>query len=200
MAPEIKLRSPSSHTYVGKQANGSTEVKSPTYDWVAGSWYVSYTSLPLWSDKQNVRITYNRLASSATDADTMPDLDDHVESQKLGKTKVDHIYGISRPVHVEGVDHGLAYSWRGKGIMLSFITSDWEILGHGTDSEAAEPNEWVVTFFCKTLFTPAGMDIYTRTKASLSDVTLEAIKAELEKISDDGFTAIAKQLYEVPRV
>jgi len=200
MAPEITLRSPSAHTYVSQQANGSTELKAPTFDWISGSWYVSYTSLPLWKDKQNVRITYNRLGSATGDADKMPDLDDHVESQKLGKTKVDHIYGVSKPVQVEGVDHGLAYGWRGKGMMFQFITSNWEILGHGIDTEASEPNDWVVTFFCKTLFTPAGMDIYTRTKASLSDATLTAIKAELEKISDDGFTTIAKALYEVPRV
>jgi hypothetical protein len=200
MAPEIKLRSPSSHTYTGTQANGSKDVKGPTYDWIAGSWYVSYTSLPLWSDKQNVRISYNRLPSSNVDSDKMPDLDDHVESQKVGKTKVDHIHGVSKPVHVEGVEDGLAYSWRGKGLMLSFITSDWEILGHGADTESSEPNDWIVTFFCKTLFTPVGMDIYTRTKASLSEATLTAIKAELEKISDDGFTAIAKAIYEVPRV
>ena len=61
----------------------------------------------------------------------MPDLDDHVESQKVGQTKISHIHGISRPVEVKGIGFGLAYSWRGKGL-LKIASSNWEILGYGS--------------------------------------------------------------------
>jgi hypothetical protein len=128
----------------------------------------------------------------------MPDLDDHVESQKIGKEKVSHIHGISRPIEVDGVEFGLAYHWRGKGL-LKLITSHWEILGHGKDEGAQESNEWVVTFFSKTVFTAAGIDIYTRTKANLSDATLNAIKSAMAELCDDEFKSLANSIFEVPR-
>jgi hypothetical protein len=200
MATEIQLRSPSSHTYLAKQSGGGVSVKSPNYEFLSGTWNVSYSSLPLWKGKQNVKISYKYDGPPSKDSESgkMPDLDDHVEYQKEGKDKVSHIHGVSRPVDVKGIDHGLAYSWRGKG-MLTLITSNWEILGYGTDTDAGEPNDWVVTFFCKTLFTPAGIDIYTRRSASLSETALTAVKASLEKLGDGAFTTIVKSMFEVPR-
>lgn len=200
MANEVTLRAPSSHTYAIKPTTdlGKTNLTAPTFDWLRGPWNVSYSTLPLWKDKQNVRITYSMTGSRGDSLDRIPDLDDHVESQKVGKDKTSHIHGISRPVEVEGLAHGLAYSWRGKG-WLKIASSDWEILGFGTDTQNGEENDWIVTFFSKTLFTPAGIDIYTRSTKNLSDTTLRTIKTALEGLSDDKFTAIAKSIFEVPR-
>jgi hypothetical protein len=198
MATEVTVRTPSSHTYSATKGASGNDLKPPTFDWISGTWNVSYSSLPLWKGKQNVRISYALCGSTPQDSSRMPDLDDHVESQKIGQTKVSNIHGISRPVEVEGIGFGLAFRWRGKGL-LKLISSNWEILGYGVDNNAQEPNDWVVTFFSKTTFTPAGIDIYTRTKEDLSDATLQAIKAKLISLSDDKFTAIANSIFEVPR-
>jgi len=200
MAAEVTLRAPSTHTYSVKPATdlGKPDLQGPTYDWLSGPWNVSYSSLPLWKGKQNVRIIYGRSGPRPDTLDRIPDLTDHVEYQKEGKEKISHIHGISRPVEVEGLPHGLAYNWRGKG-WLKIASSDWEILGFGTDSHNGEENDWIVTFFSKTIFTPAGADIYTRSQKSLSDATLDKIKTTLAGLSDDKFTAIAESIFEIPR-
>jgi hypothetical protein len=198
MALELVIRTPSSHTYSTSKTTTESTLKSPPFEWISTTWNVSYSSLPLWKGKQNVRITYSLCGPAPQDPSKMPTLDDHVESQKLGQTKTSHIHGISRPVEVKGLAFGLAYSWRGKGL-LKIASSDWEILGYGSDNHAAEPNDWVVTFFSKTLFTPAGIDIYTRTKANLSDETLDAIKSALATLSDEKFTTIVNSIFEIPR-
>jgi hypothetical protein len=197
MASEVVIRAPSSHTYSTSKAT-NYNLKTPSFEWLSTTWNVSYSSLPLWKGKQNVRITYSLCGATPQDSLRMPDLDDHVESQKIGQTKTSHIHGISRPVEVEGLEFGLAYSWRGKG-WLKIASSDWEILGYGPDNHAKDPNDYIVTFFSKTLFTPAGIDIYTRTKANLSDETLSAIKSTLASLSDEKFTSIANSIFEVPR-
>jgi hypothetical protein len=196
-SPTINLRAPSSHM-IKDASEVSTTIDAPTYDWLAGTWHVSYSSLPLWKGKQNVRITYKLLPGYiASVPDRMPHLDDHVEYQKAGSSKTNNVRGVSRPVDVTGLGHGLAYAWRGKGL-LAIASSSWEILAYGTDTHAAEANDYAVTYFGKTLFTPAGIDIYTRTTASLSEETLSAVKAALEKQS--GCAKLAKSLFEVPRV
>jgi hypothetical protein len=192
----IKIRPPSKHTFhTAKDID--LDIQAPTFEWLSGTWTVSYTSLPLWNDKQNVRISYAKVDPSAS-TDKMPDLDDSVLYQKLGQSKDSSVYGISRPVEIEGVPFGMAYSWRGKG-WLRVATSQWEVLGWGKDEEAETPNDWVVTSFSKTLFTPAGLDIYTRTKESLSAVTLAKIKEQLEGLADEDWSAMVKSIYEVPR-
>jgi len=129
----------------------------------------------------------------------MPDLDDHVEYQKQGtESEFSHVRGISRPVEVEGVQFGLAFHWRGKG-WLMVASSSWEILGYGTDEAAESQNDYVVTYFGKTLFTPAGLDIYTRTKNSLSETTLMAIKSALKELGNDDIAKITDALFEIPR-
>jgi hypothetical protein len=193
---KLNLRAPSKHTYPVAKSTATLD-GSPTFEWFSGSWMVSYTSLPLWNDKQNVCITYAKVDPKASE-ERMPDLDDHVQYQKLNTTKDNSIRGISRPVEIEGVPFGTAYSWRGKG-WLRIASSDWEVLGWGKDEHAAEENDWVVTCFSKTMFTPPGIDIYTRKKASLSEETLQAIKNGLEEMADEEWANLVKSIYEVPR-
>jgi len=195
----VNIRPPSTHTYkVVKET--TVEATAPSFEWISGTWNVSYTTLPFWEDKQNVRITYAKVDPSADSTSKMPDLDDHVQYQKKGSTKDSSINGISRPVQVDGTPFGTVYSWRGKG-WLRMISSDWEILGWGKDEGAEEPNDWVVTCFSKTLFTPAGVDIYTRTKSNLSSGTLEQIKKALEGLADDDWAKMVggDKLFEIPR-
>jgi hypothetical protein len=86
----------------------------------------------------------------------------------------------------------MAYHWRGKG-WLMIASSKWEILGWG--EEEGTGNSWVVTYFAKTLFTPAGVDFYSR-KGGLTPQTVEGIKAGLGGLGGE-VANLAGELFEV---
>jgi len=77
---------------------------------------------------------------------------------------------------------------------LKIASSQWEVLGWGEEEEG-----WVVTFFQKTLFTPAGLDIYARRKGGLTKEMLERIKGEMKKMAsgDDGPKKMVDSIFEV---
>eukprot|EP00026_Physarum_polycephalum_P016826 Phypoly_transcript_17839.p1 GENE.Phypoly_transcript_17839~~Phypoly_transcript_17839.p1 ORF type:complete len:185 (-),score=25.40 Phypoly_transcript_17839:102-656(-) len=124
------------------------------YDKFMGSWFVVWSTLPLWKGKKDVKITYTPLASNSVGAL----IDDLVEYRKASAPST------SSPSTVRGIDtrddsaNGATWNWRGKGLLM-IASSHWEIIGYDTESE--DP-EWAVTHFSKTLFTPAGLDIYMR--------------------------------------
>ncbi|GAA5825918.1 hypothetical protein JCM11251_000052 [Rhodosporidiobolus azoricus] len=145
------------------------------------------STLPLWKGKRDVSITYSPIERAPATT-----LDDLVQF-RYASSKPD-----STPWKVKGVDtlqtdvegNGARWKWRGKGL-LKISTSQWQILGYhlspsppSTDTTAlaaapAEP-EWVVTYFSSTLFTPAGLDIYTRRPDALSDEQVEELVKKLE--------------------
>lgn len=190
------LRSPSA--FGGKASEPQCE--PPSIDWLVGTWHVTHATLPMWKSKRNVRITYTKLAPE-TDS-SHPRVDDLVEYQAPNKQKVSSVHGVSTSDPKPGVGDGWAFKWRGKG-WLMIATSNWEILGYG--DEAASPNggspesnnAWIVTYFTKTLFTPAGIDIYSRNRA-LSKGTLDDIKAALSKFEDPSLKKLAGEIFEVP--
>ncbi|KAL7421823.1 hypothetical protein Q5752_003594 [Cryptotrichosporon argae] len=112
-----------------------------------GTWCVLWSTLPMWKDKRDVTITYTPTTTSST-------FESIVEYFKPGS---------STPSTVKGTEtltpgaNGATFNWRGKG-WLFFVSSHWEILGYGEESGV----EWLVSYFSKTLFTPAGLDIYVR--------------------------------------
>lgn len=82
--------------------------------------------------------------------------------------------------------------------------------GEGDDeSSPARPNDdedndgediehaWLVTYFAKTLFTPAGIDIYSQQRRGLPPATLEAIQAALGVVEHDGVRKLAQELFVV---
>lgn len=88
---------------------------------------------------------------------------------------------------------------RGKGL-LKLITSQWQLLGYSlsssssADSPASSSPEWIVTYFASTLFTPSGLDIYSRKgNPALSDQFVNKIIGEIKllggevgKLCEDG--------------
>ena len=60
-------------------------------------------------------------------------------------------------------------------------------------------NQWAVTFFAKTLFTPAGVDVYSRRKEGLPESVLEGMKGELAGSGDEGVRGLAGEVFEVMR-
>jgi len=73
-------------------------------------------------------------------------------------------------------------------------TSRWQLLGFhaSTTAQAVAPEsnssdpEWVVTYFASTLFTPAGLDIYSRSKEGLSDGFIEGLVEEIGALEEVG--------------
>lgn len=135
----------------------------------------------MWKDNRNVVITYTPVAAHTGG------IDDLVEYQPLNSDKQKTVRGFDAP---DAVTPG-KYQWRGKGL-LKIASSEWEVLGYGN-----EEGGWAVTYFQKTLFTPAGIDIYARQKGGLTKDLLEQIVAEMKKMPDTSFQKMVEGVFVV---
>jgi hypothetical protein len=149
----------------------------------------------MWKKNRNVQITYTPITSTSP-----PQIDDVVTYQPIGSESLKTVHGVDKPFEVPNTAApagdeqaaSMAYHWRGKG-WLMIASSKWEILGYG--EEEGTGNSWVVTYFAKTLFTPAGVDFYSR-KGGLTPQTVESIKAALAGLGGD-VAKLASELFEV---
>ncbi|CAO2653892.1 Nn.00g106250.m01.CDS01 [Neocucurbitaria sp. VM-36] len=192
----VTLRAPSSLP----ATEPSPSIPPPELSWLLGSWNVTHSTLPMWKKSRNVQIKYTPVAG------TSPlQIDDIVTYQSLSSTHIKTVHGVDKPFEVPNTAPAassgeadsaqvasMAYRWRGKG-WLAVASSKWEILGHG--DEPGTRNSWVVTYFAKTLFTPAGVDFYSR-KGNLTPETIESIKAGLARLGGD-VAKLADELFEV---
>ncbi|KAF2200230.1 hypothetical protein GQ43DRAFT_351123, partial [Delitschia confertaspora ATCC 74209] len=183
----------------------------PTLSWLEGTWHVTHSTLPMWKKSRNVRITYARIPGTSSPSSPGVHLSDEVRYQSRGSTKIKTVKGVDKPMIVEGnaedggggrdgKDGGednasLSYQWRGSG-WLFVASSKWEILGFG-DEQGSE-NRWVVTLFAKTIFTPAGIDIYSRAKEGLREETVEKLKGALKGLGG-SVAKLAGELFEIKR-
>lgn len=83
-------------------------------------------------------------------------------------------------------------------------SSHWECLGFGTadsDSDTSDEggNQWVVTYFAKTLFTPAGIDIYSREKRGLPPSTVKEILDALRGFGLEEIARLADSVFQIPQ-
>lgn len=166
------------------------EYKAPSLNFLQGTWHVMHSTLPMWKSKRNVRITYKLLEPSSAEIprEHTDRLDDVVTYQGLDSDKEHTVHGVDK-ASSEARD---TWDWRGKG-WLMIASSHWEILGW----DEAGDNAWVVTYFAKTLFTPAGVDVYSRADTGLSAEKLQDIKTALASIEDAEFQSLADSLFEV---
>jgi hypothetical protein len=160
----------------------------PTNSFLTGTWHVTHTSLPLWKNKRNVKITYKPLPPSPNG---ITKVDDLVEYQKSNSSKIKSVHGIDTPTPG---DPG-AWDWRGRG-WLVIASSHWECLGFGRVDDG---NEWVVTYFAKTLFTPAGIDVYSRRREGLEGVVVDGILGALRGLGIEEIGGLVEGVFEVPR-
>ncbi|KAF1951319.1 hypothetical protein CC80DRAFT_209656 [Byssothecium circinans] len=174
----------------------SPSIAPPTLKWLSGSWNVTHSTLPMWRKNKNVIITYTPVPNTSP-----PQLDDIVTYNPISSSSTKTVHGLDKPFSVpntassegEAKDTAsLAYHWRGKG-WLMIASSKWEILGYG--EEEGTGNAWVVTYFAKTMFTPAGIDIYSR-KGKLKAELVEAIRAGLAGLGG-GVGKLAGEVFEV---
>jgi len=170
-------------------------------DALMGKWHVIFSSLPLWNDKKDVTITYTPLQPtppSTTPTQEPLRFNDIVEYRSRSASSIS-----SKPSRIEGIDTLLpappsapadfapaaSYKWRGKGLLM-IASSKWQILGYGQG--------WAVTYFEKTLFTPAGLDVYSRDEKGLSKELLDEITSKTKAL--DGVAGkLAQELFDVPR-
>lgn len=161
---------------------------APKEKWLEGTWHVTHSTLPMWKSKRNVKITYKVITRGANiDKSPQNDLDDVVEYQTMTSDKVKTVHGND----VMG-ERAWDWHWRGHG-WLKIATSHWEVLGYGNH----EGGDWVVTYFAKTLFTPAGVDIYSRAKEGLSESLLSEIKEAMGKVDDPRFKKLVGDIFEI---
>lgn len=154
----------------------------------------------MWQDKRNVRITYTSLPPSNPLEESTPRLDDLVEYQALNSDKIKTVHGIDTP---SGADTR-AWDWRGKG-WLKIASSHWEFVDWGLgDGEGGvregqadgEGEEWAVIWFQKTLFTPEGIDIFSRRKEGLREETVSGVK---KRLGGGRHKTMSEGLFEVRR-
>lgn len=216
--PEISIRAPSSTSI--STSNDNTKISHhpppPTTFLTSSPWSVTYSTLPIWRSKRNVKITYQSLPQGF--------LDDRVTYQTCQGGSVKTVHGVDRPVFMSGQRQDLdkhgnassdsdaeagswAYHWRGKG-WLMIASSKWEVLGYGSVSGDADGGgggmgdegqwiDWAVTYFAKTLFTPEGIDIYSRPSVKLPATLVEQIKKGLKAAGDESFQRLVEDLFLV---
>lgn len=174
------------------QAAAPADVTLPTIPWLSETWHVTHSSLPMWKSKRNVQIKYTPLPPTSSDlqADSTDRLDDLVTYQSLSGTKISKVEGVDT---AGGKGTG-EWDWRGRG-WLKIASSHWEVLGWG--EEDGTGNKWVVTCFAKTLFTPAGVDLYSLSQDGLKAETVEVIKQRLAEVEDEDIRKMAGDLFEV---
>ena len=188
MAP-ITMRPP---TF--SKAKAPADFEKPSIPWLSEEWLVTHSTLPMWKSKRNVRIQYTPLepSSASISKENTDRLDDLVTSQSLDSEKISTIRGIDKAVG-SGDSRG-EWDWRGRG-WLKIAGSHWEVLGWGEESETG--NKWVVTMFAKTLFTPAGIDVYSKDRGGVQAETLENIKRAMAEIEDEDVKKMSSEIFEI---
>jgi len=173
--------------------SSSTHPPPPPTSFLTGSWYVIQSTLPMWRDKRNVCITYTALPAANAAEESVPRLDDVVEYQARNSDKVKTVHGVDTP---SGLDTR-AWDWRGKG-WLKIASSHWEFVEWSEEIGQVEATreQWAVIWFQKTLFTPEGIDIFSREKEGLGEKTINAIK---NRLGEGRHKTLSEGLSEVER-
>jgi len=168
-------------------ATEGTKPNPPTNDFIIGTWHVTHSSLPLWKGKRNVKITYKLLPKELG----VQKIDDLVQYQAVNSDKIKSVHGVDTPTP----GNPGAWDWRGKG-WLMIASSHWECLGFGHTDDG---NQWMVTYFAKTLFTPAGIDVYSRNKEGLPMETVDGILETLKGLGDRNIAELANGVFQIPQ-
>ncbi|KAK0526731.1 hypothetical protein OC834_004094 [Tilletia horrida] len=199
------------------------------YEAFMGDWAVVGSSLPLWKKRSNVVITYHKterglpaLGEEQVPGKSTLQFEDEINwyedgKEAAGKAKVTKLRQEGKKNWLRGLNkldakatNGATFHWTGLG-WLRLLSAHWQVIGasphFGNASAPADEPIWLVTYFSKSLFTPAGVDIYVRNPSKLSDETYGAIVAALEKLEAKegateeearGFRKAAQGMFRIP--
>jgi hypothetical protein len=98
---------------------------------------------------------------------------------------------LPQPKAIRGVDTpdgDGAGAWRGRGL-LKIASSRWEVLGWGE----RDGERWVVTWFAPSLFTPAGVDVYSSRKEGISEGLFRGVEGALERLGANEVAGLCKR-------
>ncbi|OLN86657.1 hypothetical protein CCHL11_03755 [Colletotrichum chlorophyti] len=165
----VTLRSPSKYT------SAPSTSPAPPLDWLHRTWSVTHSTLSMWRDARNVRITYSALPAKPDGTARVNDLVEYESKTSSGGVK--SVRGVDT---ASAAGETSAWDWRGKD-WLFFVGSHWEVLGWGERTiEGGATERWVVTWFAPTVFTKEGVDVYCDRREGLSEdgyrEVLEALK------------------------
>lgn len=132
---------------------------------IEGKWYIHFTNFPMWlkGNKSCPTFNYTEIQKKGKNA-----LFDEVQYIQNGKQR--SIKGYDFPLNRQNTD----FEWRGKGL-LALLKSKWQIIYLNPSKE------WGIIHFDKTLFTPEGYDVISRSD-SIDKKTYENIKTKLESL------------------
>ncbi|KAI0930333.1 hypothetical protein AcW1_009056 [Taiwanofungus camphoratus] len=178
-------------------------------------WYIC--AHPGKQSKKDVTITYVR--KPPTSSEQVTQFDDIVEYRGRSDqvtSKRSKVVGIDTlllpPISTSAVldpqsvhPPQTRFKWRGKGWLI-IASSRWQVLGcddgrdDGTDSTTGVDVRpaWALTYFEKTLFTPAGLDIYARSAQGLPEGLLQEIINKAKALGGE-VGLLADQFFEVER-
>ncbi|KAI9876908.1 MAG: hypothetical protein M1830_005309 [Pleopsidium flavum] len=180
MTASFTLRCPT--VYMPSPTLPPSTVRVPLPEQLLGQWYITHTSSPAWQDKRNVVLTYTVLASSINQP--YSPMDDLITYQSQSSSKLQTVHGTDTPSRA----NPCAWTWRGNG-WLKFVTSHWEILGHG---ELEASGQWIVVYAQKSIFTPAVINVYTRKKEGLPEAMRKRIEGALEELGHEDLRALSQ--------
>lgn len=132
---------------------------------LVGTWFIHSTNFPMWLKGDKVHPTFNYSLVAKKERVLL----DEVNYLKNGKEKT--IVGFD----TQDPNDTTAFVWRGKGL-LQLLKSKWKV------ALLDDSGQWAVIWFSKTLFTPEGVDIISRTP-SLSPAVIDQIKSKMEQDS-----------------
>jgi hypothetical protein len=139
-----------------------------------GTWHIVATSLPFWRSRQAPSVTYTPLPDGR--------ILDVVHYTTRGRSRL----VIGADTLVDG-----GYHWRGLTPLTRLTSSRWRVVAE--DQGASDPAaQWAVTAFEKTLFTPAGVDVYCRARA-IDPAASEAARAAIA--ADPGVASFLSGLF-----
>ncbi|KIO28164.1 hypothetical protein M407DRAFT_22644 [Tulasnella calospora MUT 4182] len=176
------------------------------YDRLMESWAVVASTLPLWKNRKNVTITYQPTegGSSASGFLDIVEFNNLKSDPEKPPSKVVGVDKNECPAAFENSDsrseeNAAKFKWRGKG-PLAISSSKWQILGYFLAEDPARKDEdWVVTYFGKTLFTPAGLDIYVRNPKVFSREKVQRLIKACQQNEDETVRKVAADFFEIPR-
>jgi len=132
---------------------------------LVGTWFICVTNFPMWLKGNKTHPTFNYSLVANQERTLL----DEVKYRKNGKLATITGYDLQ-----DSTDP-TTFIWRGKGI-LSLLKSKWKV------ALLDSSGQWAVIWFSKTLFTPEGVDIISRTP-TLSPTILQEIKAQMAQDS-----------------
>lgn len=132
---------------------------------LVGTWFIHSTNFPMWLKGDKVHPTFNYSLVAKKERVLL----DEVNYLKNGKEKT--IVGFD----TQDSKDTAVFVWRGKGL-LHLLKSKWKV------ALLDNSGQWAVIWFSKTLFTPEGVDIISRTP-SLSPAVIDQIKSKMEQDS-----------------